>query len=116
MQMRFLLSLPLVLVIAGCSSVPKPKPIPTGSLERFQNRAAAFHSVVSLPDFETTTNAVADTANKTIAEGNAGLDHIGQLKPGEVNFTNTIRSLDDVNYLVQTAENRLELIDQTSTN
>ena len=109
---------PLILVfaIAGCSSVPKPKPIPTGSLEKFEKKAEKFGEVVTVPAFETTTNEIAVTANNIIVFGNAALDRIGQLKPGEVNFTNIIRAIDDVGYIVQSAENRLDLIDQTSTN
>jgi thimet oligopeptidase len=103
-------------LIAGCSSVPKPKPIPVGSLEKFQARAAKFNEVVTVPTFETTTNEVAATADKVIADGNAALDAIGTLKADEVNFRNTIVALDDMGYEVQSAENRLDLIDQTSTN
>jgi Zn-dependent oligopeptidase len=103
-------------LLAGCSSVPKPKPIPVGSLEKFQARAAKFNEVVTVPTFETTTNDVAATADKVIADGNAALDAIGALKADEVNFRNTIVALDDMSYEIQSAENRLDLIDQTSTN
>ena len=103
-------------VLTGCSSIPKPKPIPAGSLTQFQARAAAFNSIVTVPHFESTPQEVADTATKTIADGNAALDTIGRLQPGEVNFTNTIRALDDANYESDSAANRLGLIEQTSTN
>ena len=84
--------------LTACSSLPKPKPIPTGSLEKFQEHAAKFNEVVTLPTFETTPDAVKVTVEKTIKDGNAALDRIGQLKPGEVNFVNTIRALDDMGY------------------
>jgi thimet oligopeptidase len=106
----------LVLAVAGCSSVPKPKPIPTGSLAVFQKEAEKFNEVVTVPTFETTPDEVATTATNVIAAGNAALDRIGRLKPGAVDFTNTIRALDDIGYSIQTPENRLELIQQTSTN
>jgi thimet oligopeptidase len=107
----------LTLALAGCSTVKNlgHRP-PADPLAAFQQRAAKYNSVVALPVFETTTNAVAATADKVIADGNAALDSIGQLRPSEVNFVNTIRALDDVGYIIQTAENRLDLIDQTSTN
>ena len=89
---------------------------PADPLAAFQARAAKYHSIVNVPTFETTPDAVKATADKTIADGNAMLDSIGQLKPGEVNFYNTIRQLDDLNYLVGTASDRLGLIEQTSTN
>jgi thimet oligopeptidase len=102
--------------MTACSTVPKPKPIPTGSLEQFQERAAKFNEIVTVPTFETTPDEVAATASNVIAAGNTALDRIGRLKPGEVDFTNTIRALDDMAYSIQTPENRLELIQQTSTN
>jgi thimet oligopeptidase len=111
----FLLMVP-ALVLTACHSVPKPKPIPTGSLAAFQKKAETFNEVVTVPTFETTSDEVAATATNVIASGNAALDRIGRLKSGEVNFTNTIRALDDIGYSIQTPENRLELIQQTSTN
>ncbi len=106
----------VALTLTACSSVPKPKPIPTGSLEKFQARAEKFNEVVTLPPFETTPAEIAATADKTIADGNAALDRIGRLKPAEVNFTNTIVALDDGSYQVGLAGYRLGLIEQTSTN
>lgn len=105
--------------LTGCNTMH-----PTCSCDRpsadplaaFQARAARYHSVVTLPTFETTPEAVKDTVEKTIAGGNAGLDAIGHLPAGAVTFQNTIRELDDVNYLVQGASDRLGLIEQTSTN
>jgi len=37
----------LVLAVAGCSSVPKPKPIPAGSLGEFQKKAEKFNEIVN---------------------------------------------------------------------
>jgi len=101
--------------LTSCSSV-KPKPIPTGSLEQFQARAAQFNSIVTVPTFETTPAAVNATVDRTIADGNAALDAIGALKPAAVNFANTIRALDDMGYQISKASDRLGLIEQTSTN
>ena len=116
MYWKTLLLLVPAMVLTACHSVPKPKPIPTGSLTDFQKKAEAFNTVVTVPVFETTPDEVAATAANVITAGNAALDRIGGLKPGEVNFTNTIRALDDIGYLIQTPENRLELIQQTSPN
>ena len=114
-----LLIVPLVLLAATLtarSDVPTPKPIPTGSLKKFEKRAEKFNSVVTVPPFETTTNEIAATADKVIADGNAALDRIGALKPDEVNFTNTLVALDNLSYEVGLAGRRLGLIEQTSTN
>ena len=88
----------------------------TASLADFQKTAAKFNSVVTVPTFETTTNAVAATVANTIAAGNASLDKIGKLTAAQINFTNTFIALDDVNFLIGSASDRLGLIEQTSTN
>jgi thimet oligopeptidase len=106
----------VALTLTACSSVPKPKPIPTGSLEKFQARAPKFNEVVTVPVFETTPDEIAATADKIVADGNAALDRIGAVKPGEVNFTNTILALDNMSYEIDQPARRLGLIEQTSTN
>ena len=65
-------------ILTGCTSIPTPKPIPTGSLEKFQALAAQYHSVVTVPQFETSPEAVDATVKKTIADGNTALDVIGR--------------------------------------
>jgi thimet oligopeptidase len=107
----------LASILAGCRSVPpKPTPIAQGSLQEFQNSAARFNSVVTIPTFETTTNELTATVASAIADGNAALDRIGKLTPAEVNFTNTARALDDLGFELSTVDNRLSLIQETSTN
>jgi thimet oligopeptidase len=86
------------------------------TLADFQKAATKFHSVVMLPTFEATTNEVAATVAKTIADGNAALDNLGKLTPAQVNFTSTFVALDDVNFHIGLAANRLALVEQTSTN
>src|SRR5437879_448992 len=84
-------------------------------MKEFQARAAKFNSVVSLPQFETTTNEIAATVKATIAGGNAALDRIGALQAGEVTFANTVRALDDTGFQSGLVMNRLGLIKETST-
>ena len=84
-------------------------------LKEFQTRAAKFNSAVALPVFETTTNEIAATVKKTIADGNAALDRIGQLAPAAVDFNNTLRALDDMESESAKSANRLNLIKETST-
>ncbi len=86
------------------------------ALADFQKAAAKFNSIVTIPIFETTTNEVAATVAKTIADGNAALDNIGKLTAAQINFTNTFIALDDVNFLIGRTADRLSLIEQTSTN
>ena len=112
--------LPFVVLLAlltGCGTVKNAVPAaPADKLAAFQQRAAKYHAVVTLPPFETTPETVKATADKTIADGNAMLDGIGKLRPNEVNLANTIGQLDDLNYLALCASDRLGLIAQTSTN
>src|SRR5690348_573150 len=63
---------------------------PADPLQLFQSRAAAFHSVVKLPVFETTTNQLRTTLANTITNGNAALDRIGNLDPARATFQNTV--------------------------
>jgi thimet oligopeptidase len=101
---------------AGCGTKPAAPAAPDGDLAQFKARAAQFHSVVTLPVFETTTNALAASAKATMAQAEAALARLGRLQPSEVTFDNTARALDDVNYTIATLENRLSLIKETSTN
>ena len=85
------------------------------TLADFEARAARFHSVITLPHFETTTNEIAETLHRTIADGNAALDRVAALDPHKVTFQNTVRALDDVGYNIGLSDNRLSLIKETST-
>ncbi len=93
----------------------KPAPIGQGNLATFQSGSAKFNSVITIPTFETTTNEIADAVTKAIADGNAALDRIGKLSASEVNFDNTVRALDDLGFELSSTDNRLTLIQETST-
>jgi thimet oligopeptidase len=84
-------------------------------LHEFKRRAAKFNSVMSLPQFETTTNEIRISVRQTIAAGNAALDKIGALQPRQVNFQNTVGALDDIGYQIGLTDARLSLLKETST-
>ena len=67
--------------LTACVSDQKPASTGTTTLSAFQAKAAAYHSVVTVPTFETTTNEVQATVARVIADGNAALDRIGALTP-----------------------------------
>jgi thimet oligopeptidase len=115
--MRTLLILPVAAILAGCHS-PQTKTVSHSamSLNAFKKQAGQYNAMVSLPDFETTTNAILATLKQTIANGNATLDRIGSQKPGQVTFENTIRALDDAGFQTGLAASRIYLIKETSTN
>jgi thimet oligopeptidase len=85
-------------------------------LREFKKRAAKFKAVITVPQFETTTNGVRASARQTIAVGNAALDRIGALSPRKVTFENTVRALDDLGYQTSLTTDRFSLLKETSTN
>ncbi len=105
----------LVCLLTACRSTDKPAAA-ADKLKEFQGRAAGYHAIINLPTFETATNEITATVTNTITKGNAALDRVGRLNPGEVSFDNTIRALDDLNFQLGLVANRLSLIEQTSTN
>jgi len=101
-------------LLAACSSVNHQPVAPMDSLQEFQKHAARFHSIVTVPPFETTTNQVQASVRDAIASGNAALDRVGKLGASEVTFTNTVRALDDIDFQIGLVDNRLSLIKETS--
>ncbi len=102
-------------LLAACSTVKHPSVTHMDSLQEFQKRAGRFHSIITVPTFETTTNEVQGSVKQAIVSGNVALDRIGKLGPGEVTFTNTVRALDDLEFQLGLVDNRLSLIKETST-
>jgi thimet oligopeptidase len=118
MRYKIVLICGLTAALGGCSTKPEatpPMPVEHNTLAGFQQEADKFNSIIRLPEFETSTNAIQDSVKTTIAAANAALDQIGRLQPSDVNFNNTVRALDDVNYSIALMANRLEIIKQTST-
>lgn len=89
--------------------------MPADRLRQFEERAARFNSVITLPHFETTSNEVLAKVSHTMAAANSALDRIAALAPHQVTFQNTVRALDDIDYQIGLADNRLSLIKETST-
>lgn len=116
MYWKFSAMMILATSLSICPADSQPVPVGTGDLAAFQARAAQYHSVVTVPTFETTTNEIQATVTRVIAEGNAALDRIGALTPAQADFTNTVVALDDMGYAMGKANDRLGLIEQTSTN
>ena len=107
------------LCLAGCVMAFSSLAQPTNQADRlheFRRRAAAFNAVISVPQFEMSTNALRFTLRQTIAVGNAALDRLGALKPREVTFENTVRALDDIGYQISLMDDRFGLLKETSTN
>ena len=108
----------LAAVLSGCGSAgPKPAARPEAdALREFQKRAAQYNSVITIPSFETSTNEIQATVVRTMKAGDAALDRVGRVSPREATLQNTLVALDDVDFQLALAANRLALIEQTSTN
>jgi thimet oligopeptidase len=106
----------LVLAVVGTASSIMAQPTnQTDRMREFRKRAATFNAIITVPQFETTTNELRFTLKQTLAVGNAALDRVGALKPGEVTFENTVRALDDIGYQISLTDDRFGVIKETST-
>src|ERR1039457_2724426 len=107
------------LCLAGCVVAFKSLAQPTNQADRlreFRRRAATFNAVITVPQFEMSTNTLRFSLRQTMAVGNAALDRLGALKPREVTFENTVRALDDIGYQISLTDDRFGLLKETSTN
>ena len=64
MRWNYISLIALGSMLTACCTVKKNCCSATDPLRAFQERAAKFNSVVTLPVFETTTNEVAATADR----------------------------------------------------
>ncbi|HUD46403.1 MAG TPA: M3 family metallopeptidase [Candidatus Baltobacteraceae bacterium] len=119
MKMRFsnLVTGALTAILGAYGSSPgraQPAAAQNASLEAFQSAAARYHSIITVPTFETTTNELETSVKETVARAQTALDQVGRLQPAQVTFANTVRALDDVGYIIGSTENRLTVIKETS--
>ena len=114
MYWKWIQILLLAVFVAASTSMAQPTSQPN-LLKEFRRRAAKFNSVITVPEFETTTNLIRFDLKQTIAVGNAALDRLGALKPRQVTFDNTVRALDDIGYHISLTDGRFGLIKETST-
>src|SRR5215471_4453921 len=78
----------------------------TDALRDFEQRATKFNAVITIPQFETSSNSVRATVKQTITAGNAGLDRLAAQDSHKLTFNNTVRALDDVAYQISLVANR----------
>src|SRR5438309_9145559 len=121
MMIRLLAFLTIFGLLSGCKLPESKTSAPSSArsvktLADFQKRAARFNSLIHLPQFETTPEAIATSITNTIKLANAALDQVGRLDPKKVTFENTILALDNLSYQANQTANRLELLKETSTN
>lgn len=114
-----LFSAKLPLTFALTTMVTFAAPIATSvqasDLTAFEGSAGKYGAVVTLPQFETTTNDVFGAVKETIRSVDAALDRVAAIEPGKVTFDNSVRALDDQVWQIGVTANRLSLIKETST-
>lgn len=113
----FSAKLPLTFAITAMVSFTAPiaSVAQISDLAAFEGSAGKFGAVVTLPQFETTTNEVFGAVKETIRSVDAALDRVGAIEPGKVTFDNSVRALDDLVWQIGVTANRLSLIKETST-
>ncbi|MBI5775704.1 MAG: Zn-dependent oligopeptidase [Verrucomicrobia bacterium] len=118
MNLQTALLLAACCLLIACSHVGHQSPATLGSdpLGELQRRAAKYNSVIRVPEFETTPDALTNAVLQAITTANAGFDAVGRLTAAEVSFASTVRAMDDILYEAGLTVNRLGLIKETSTN
>jgi thimet oligopeptidase len=105
-------------LLATCAACPASSASdvapPSLTLSQFQARAAKFHNIITVPEYETSPEAVRRALDQTIAAANTAFDRLGKLRPNEVTFDNTIGALDTIMLPASVTENQLNLVRETS--
>src|SRR5215468_1939557 len=86
------------------------------TVDDFRAAAAKANTVLTIPDWEKTPEAVETAMKNAIAKANAALAEIGAQDPGKATFKSTVVALDDVTYEASLAANRSVIIKETNTN
>src|SRR4051812_46753421 len=88
--------LPAFLLLAGFAVSLNAEPLK--SVDDFRAAAAKANSVLTIPDWPQSPEAVDSLTKEAIGKANTALDAIGQQDLGKVTFKSTVGALDDVNY------------------
>jgi thimet oligopeptidase len=83
--------------------------------DAFRAAAAKANSMLTLPDWDQTPEAVEASMKSAIARANAALDQIGAQDLTKVSFKSTIVALDDLGYQARLAANTATIIKETNT-
>jgi thimet oligopeptidase len=94
------------------SDRPGTSPAPKLQFRDLQDQAARFNSVLTLPDWETTTAQLDANVDAAIADANHQLDAIARVDPKGATFENTVRALDDVYAKIIETGRRIVVLEQ----
>ncbi|MBA3272565.1 MAG: Zn-dependent oligopeptidase [Chthoniobacterales bacterium] len=84
------------------------------TVDEFADAASKANTVLTLPNWEQTPDAVATSMKDAIAKANAALDEIGRQDPAQATFKSTIVALDDASYDVTLVANRASVIKESN--
>src|SRR5437660_2316364 len=104
----------LSLILAVLSS--NPSAAETKTVDDFRAAAAKANSVLTIPDWEQTPDAIEASMKDAIAKGNSALDQIGGQDLSKVTFKSTVVALDDLTYQAGIAANKAAIIKETNPN
>ena len=85
------------------------------TVDDFRAAASKANSILTIPDWERTPDAVDAAMKDAIATANKALDQIGAQDLSKVTFKSTIVALDDLTYQAGNAANKATIIKETST-
>ena len=83
--------------------------------DAFRDAATKANSILTLPDWDQTPEAVEASMKNAIATANGALDQIGAQDLNKVSFKSTIVALDDLGYQARLAANKATIIKETNT-
>jgi thimet oligopeptidase len=86
------------------------------SVDDFRAAAAKANSVLTIPDWEQTPEAIDASIKDAIAKANQALDQIGSQDLSKVTFKSTVIALDDLAYQAGLTANKANIIKQSSPN
>jgi thimet oligopeptidase len=112
---RFSLMKQLLASLLICSLALVARAEDLKTVDSFREAAAKANSVLTLPDWDQTPEAVEASMKNAIATANAALDQIGTQDLTKVSFKSTIVALDDLGYQVRLAANEATIIKEANT-
>ena len=101
-------------IMIGPSIVPAADQL--AKLDQFRAAADKANSLLTIPEWEQTPEAVKSAMADAITRGNKRLDEIARQDLKKVTFKSTVVALDDLGYEAVLTANRAGLIQQTNTN
>jgi len=82
--------------------------------DAFREPAAKANSILTVPEWEQTPEAVEASVKNAISTANAALDQIAAQDPSKVTFKSTIVALDDLGYQARNAANKATIIKESN--